>query len=134
MANGAFLPADRSRLLTLANDEASIFIEAPRSSAYQPRFDLCGLLLERGRRVFGRGLVYEFQFRGSLTEIALGDGPNPAQDGVSALLAAACHSSSGLGLGPGLAACSHLNIFGSGLTSIGSKERCGEARRTLEND
>jgi hypothetical protein len=122
MANGAFLPADRSRLLTLANDEASIFIEAPRSSAYQPRFDLCGLF------------VYEFQFRGSLTEIALGDGPNPAQDGVSALLAAACHSSSGLGLGPGLAACSHLNIFGSGLTSIGSKERCGEARRTLEND
>lgn len=63
-----------------------------QSSAYQPRFDPCGLLSERDRRIPGRRLDYEFQFRGSLIEIALGDRGNPAQDGVSALFAAACHS------------------------------------------
>ena len=52
----------------------------------------CGLLSERDRRIPGRRLDYEFQFRGSLIEIALGDRGNPAQDGVSALFAAACHS------------------------------------------
>jgi hypothetical protein len=36
---------------------------------------------------------HEFQLSFGLAQIALGDRPNPAQDGVAALFAAACHRS-----------------------------------------